>query len=1161
MNENETLREQMWDLCYGLLSAEEVAALHKQIKSDPAAARLYAEVRLQADLVASAAKVEDASVTLCVPDGGRKVQRAGKSHSGTTETPTKPAKSEGSGKKSFPTHSYRAANWLAALAATALLSLIGYGLYAPSRRGASSLPVRIVASVYAKQPLQSGLTQNLKVVATNDRGEPASTSLRYRVVHDGNVLVDNQVQTNESGEAQLSLPGSAIQPGAVFEVQTQSDKQSGSSQEFFQNKYHHRADGVAPSPKLVVPLAAKPEPVTSDVQFEKDSYQPGETSRFWVHSWQTFSNQPATPADEWKLIMADGREIEPSAIEARPEAGIVSGEFQLPPDGPAGNYSLRAVNHKAGTSTDLGHVSVGIEAAKSGELARRARFAGNGRNLRMLQNEMLAEMSADKKGEKDELKLPLAKAKTELAAAAADAQGAPSAAPPRPHFAAVAPETESLQNGVAGSLAKTSAGSGQRVQIENKPANGPRSYDRSGGANDQAQNGNDVLVVNVPPELAHMNLWAVVSKANVTVAAQPYQGRSLDDAQAKDSKSSEKFAAIKAAAPAAEAAAAVSESAHKTGLAEQQLGRPGQLSVPLPPEADGELGVTLYDRSAQPPRPVYRQLVRRASSRDLNISAVPEVTSLASPQDLRVKLTVTDHRGNPVPNSYFAARVVKADVANVQENAPAPITRFAADKLSMASPGGGGRAIAPGAPRAASGAGFGGGGKSLPQDGDAKEGKKDQPRKEKGLDRETKEEAEAQPKEARDGAAKPAELAGNAAIPAPPARAGAQNLAGKSEAGDDLAKKWPEEDRAMREELAPALAYSEVPSAGQPSLPHEVLLASNDSLVRSAERAQEAAAQAVQASVQRMIGKVLLAVAAAALLLLGLLAILHRPAQAKIWIPAMIVVAGSFVIGCFWLMSGNFSSREVAGNATLAPEQQRASSKVDTEDVEPMAPAAARLPLPIDDVRSEGAIEKGAENASAIGPTVELPGGIPPGRAEKKSADFVGPRRGGAGGFEYAKPGTMPIGGSKPEPAARSNELRRQPAEPSAPGLRLHAEEEKKKLEENRHKNESGLARSAKDAANSKQDVGSQSAPKPVTMQSALAASSREKRFADQNLLWQPSLPANDQGEAELNIQLPTEEGDYYLLVDVQSPNGVGTIQRRIPVHVPAALPAAPAKP
>src|SRR5436190_15962217 len=133
MNENQTLREQMWDLCYGLLSAEEVAALHKQIKSDPAAARLYAEVRLQADLVASAAKVEDESVSLSVPDEGRKVQPAGKSHLGG-ESPFKPAKSGRSGKR-LPIPSYRAANWLAGLAAMVLVGLIGYGFLSPARPG------------------------------------------------------------------------------------------------------------------------------------------------------------------------------------------------------------------------------------------------------------------------------------------------------------------------------------------------------------------------------------------------------------------------------------------------------------------------------------------------------------------------------------------------------------------------------------------------------------------------------------------------------------------------------------------------------------------------------------------------------------------------------------------------------------------------------------------------------------------------------------------------------------------------------------------------------------------------------------------------------------------------------------------------------------------
>src|SRR5215471_17489544 len=66
MTDSQQLREQMWDLVYGLLSPEESAALITHIKSDPQAARLYAEVRLQADLVGAASRVEDSSFVLRV---------------------------------------------------------------------------------------------------------------------------------------------------------------------------------------------------------------------------------------------------------------------------------------------------------------------------------------------------------------------------------------------------------------------------------------------------------------------------------------------------------------------------------------------------------------------------------------------------------------------------------------------------------------------------------------------------------------------------------------------------------------------------------------------------------------------------------------------------------------------------------------------------------------------------------------------------------------------------------------------------------------------------------------------------------------------------------------------------------------------------------------
>src|SRR5438309_1266156 len=64
MTDSQQLRESMWDLVYGLLSDEESQALIARIQSEPEAARLYSEVRLQADLVGQAARVEDSSLTV-----------------------------------------------------------------------------------------------------------------------------------------------------------------------------------------------------------------------------------------------------------------------------------------------------------------------------------------------------------------------------------------------------------------------------------------------------------------------------------------------------------------------------------------------------------------------------------------------------------------------------------------------------------------------------------------------------------------------------------------------------------------------------------------------------------------------------------------------------------------------------------------------------------------------------------------------------------------------------------------------------------------------------------------------------------------------------------------------------------------------------------------
>ena len=1174
MNENQTLREQMWDLCYGLLSAEEVAALHKQIKSDPAAARLYAEVRLQADLVASASKVEDASVTLSVPDEGRKVQPAAKSHSGAGESPFRPGKSGRAGKKLFAP-SYRAANWLAALAATALLALIGYGLYAPMQFGGSALPDSIVASVYSRQPLQSGLTQNLKVVATNGRGEPASTALAWSVRVDGNVVEQDVVQTDKSGEVQFSLPGSSLQPGAILEVQAQGDKQKEGTRPYFQANEHHRHDWAEVSSKFVVPLAPKPEPVIADVRFEQDSYQPGETFRFWSHSRRAFSNQPTLEADEWKLVASDGREIQPAAIEARPEAGVVSGAFQIPADGPQGYYRLVAVNHKAGTSEDLEHVPVGMDVEQTANLARR--FAGADRSFRMLmQRETPAEMSAEKAEEKQARKLSMATKRTELAAAAPGGVGgappAPGAVPPLPApatapagpAAAKAPaaprgdpvadapprEKESPKPGLAGSLRNA-----QSAEEKGDRKGGQHGDEQQTHASFEekkekvAQSSGDTLVVEVPAELSHLNLRAVVTKSNVTVATQEYQGHSLALNDLKQIKEMDSGTANgPAPIPAAEPVEALAKKA-KDAEGDDRPDTSRKLTVPLPPEADGELGVTLYDQTVVPAKPVYRQLVRRASARDLNIGIEPEGTDISPRQEMRLKLTVTDQNGVAVPHSYFAARIVKADAAPevaAAEGAPTPASRYAADKMEGAV-GGRGRSTA--------GAGFGGGKGIDAKDADAKEEKQDAPQPKEESKREGKE-AESKLKKAQDGLAKPDELAANAAPPAPAAAASARPgdfekfSSSSGEIRSDFAKQRMAKDQRPRGERAPATTYSEGLSEEAPVASQEILLGSNDSLIRDAERAEEMAAQVAQANFQRMVGKVVLMVAAAALLLFGLLAMLHRPAQAKVWIPAMVVVAASFGIGCFWLMNGNFSPRQVVGTAALAPESATPVKRY-TEEPKPMAPANGSLPPPAMDDRSGMEMDKVNEGSiRGVGPTVLMPG-APADAVGSKSAQLGFPSGGGSG-----------LAGGKPNAprtaAPKTESTDAKPSEPDA-STKPPPDDVKKKMADNRQNADPSKAEAAKDAVAPKKSGAAAPPEKPLAMKSAKTEPQGEKRAKAAKLLWAPNLPANEKGEAELNIQLPAEAGDYYLLVDVQGPSGFGTVQSRI--RVPAPAPAAPAAP
>ena len=285
----------------------------------------------------------------------------------------------------------------------------------------------------------------------------------------------------------------------------------------------------------------------------------------------------------------------------------------------------------------------------------------------------------------------------------------------------------------------------------------------------------DSLVVKVPEELARRKLLGVVRKSNVKVASQEYQGLAVDDSKGADAKLAASRAATNApvATPATEAT--VSQSDSSNGEASPSFTLP-LLSVQLPPEADGELDVTLYDQSVEPARLVYRQQVNRPSVRGLNIDIEQKETTFTPQQELQLGLRATDHNGNAVPHSWFALRIVRADsIETLSEVAspavPTRVTRRTRQNPSAAVAADAASRFAPvfqGASTAA---------RAKRKDAVAKKAPQDEAAKKADPEREAME-IETRLKKAQAGSESPAKVGAKPALPAPASPGGFDKLSG-----------------------------------------------------------------------------------------------------------------------------------------------------------------------------------------------------------------------------------------------------------------------------------------------------------------------------------------------------------------------------------------------
>ncbi|MEX2173172.1 MAG: hypothetical protein WD872_02345, partial [Pirellulaceae bacterium] len=214
MSASEELKQQMWELCYDLLADGERDALVARIKSDPQAARLYAEVRLQADLVGYAAQVEDPSLALELP-----ADETGAVRAAASPVPQRPTVTLSSTAARPADRRTWTANLLVMAAGLALALVIGYGYLRPPTEAYNLAGKLVITQIEAPARMRAGLTTELTVRTQSPEQEAVAAEVHVQVVDaKENVRFRKVIETNEQGQARFDIPGRALAAGVRLEV-------------------------------------------------------------------------------------------------------------------------------------------------------------------------------------------------------------------------------------------------------------------------------------------------------------------------------------------------------------------------------------------------------------------------------------------------------------------------------------------------------------------------------------------------------------------------------------------------------------------------------------------------------------------------------------------------------------------------------------------------------------------------------------------------------------------------------------------------------------------------------------------------------------------------------------------------------------------------------
>ncbi len=320
MDCREDLEQQIWEFIYGLLPENEADEVNRQITSDPDVARLYAEIRLQADLVAEATQLHEPQLSLERPPAKEAEPSVQVSDDVSVQTHRLPAAA-------------RIANWAVGLAAALLVCVMVHSYFNPESsirevavesQQQKLMDPYVLTTVYGPPRLQPE-PANYIIAQTRSAldGKPCSARITFRGIGENKkLLFSGETKTDTGGLARIETPEEIDSRNVRLEVAA--------------------SNGIS-SPTIEKSLSVDDVELTTHLTLDKPLYRPGETIRCRSLTLSRFGLRVRREVTvEFSIVDSSDAQVASFKSDDATEHGVGTCEFAIDEEQAGGKYTMVA---------------------------------------------------------------------------------------------------------------------------------------------------------------------------------------------------------------------------------------------------------------------------------------------------------------------------------------------------------------------------------------------------------------------------------------------------------------------------------------------------------------------------------------------------------------------------------------------------------------------------------------------------------------------------------------------------------------------------------------------------------------------------------------------------------------------------------------------------